>query len=319
MRRTLRWFQLVLLLLLLLSIGHFAWSGRFPFMVQKDRWAISFYAGASPLQLTPLPGLEHPVLAAEQITDVPAEFVADPFLLRRQDGWYLFFELLNRRSGRGEIGLATSRDGRAWHYQGVVLAEAFHLSYPFVFEWQGETYMVPESVAVREVRLYRANDFPRGWEPVTTLLTGQRLADPTLLHRNGHWWLFARGGQNSLRLYLAEELTGPWREHPDSPVLQEDLRQSRPAGRVVEAGGRLLRFSQDGLPWYGSRVLAFEITELTPQHYREQPLEEAVLAASGTGWNRDGMHHLDAQPLPDGSWLAAVDGFVKYWTFGLGR
>jgi hypothetical protein len=177
--------------------------------------------------------------------------------------------------------------------------------------------MVPESVAVREVHLYRAAEFPHGWQPVATLLSGERLADPTVLHRDGIWWLFARGGQNSLRLFLADQLTGPWREHPASPVVHNHLSHSRPAGRVIEADGRLLRFAQDGLPWYGSRVLAFEITELTPQTYREEPLEGTVLAGSGTGWNRDGMHHLDAQQLVDGSWLAAVDGFVKYWTLDL--
>ncbi|MBE0599272.1 MAG: hypothetical protein IH614_18670 [Desulfuromonadales bacterium] len=284
-------------------------------MVQKDRWAISFFAGDSPLQLVPLAGVEHPVLSAAMVTDVPAEFIADPFLLRHEEQWYLFFEVLNRRSGRGEIGLATSSDGRSWQYGGIVLAEAIHLSYPFVFAWQGEIYMVPESIAAREVRLYRASDFPRRWEPVGRLLTGDRLSDPTLLHRDGRWWLFARGAKHSLVLYHAESLTGPWQEHPRSPLLREDLSRTRPAGRVIEANGRLLRFAQDGLPWYGHRVLAFEITELTPHSYREQPIEEPVLAASGLGWNRDGMHHLDAHLLGDGSWLAAVDGFSKYWTF----
>jgi hypothetical protein len=36
----------------------------------------------------------------------------------------------------GEIGLATSEDGLKWDYKQVVLNEPFHLSYPYVFEWQ---------------------------------------------------------------------------------------------------------------------------------------------------------------------------------------
>jgi hypothetical protein len=33
------------------------------------------------------------------------------------------------------------------------------------------------------------------------------------------------------------------------------------------------------------------------------------LQGCGTGWNSEGMHHLDAQRLPDGTWLGAVDGW----------
>jgi hypothetical protein len=34
-----------------------------------------------------------------------------------------------------------------------------------------------------------------------------------------------------------------------------------------------------------------------------------VLGPRGTGWRRNGMHHIDAHPLPSGDWLVAVDGW----------
>lgn len=305
------------LVLLLLGVGgYYARYGKLPFLVQKDRWAIAIYAGDSPLRLAPLSGFTDPILTAAQVTDVPAEFVADPFLLRDGETWHLFFEVLNGRSGRGEIGLATSADGRHWEYRGIVLAEPFHLSYPHVFAWQGEIYMVPESIAAGQVLLYRASDFPARWEPAGVLIDGVRLADPSLLRRDGRWWLFGKGARNTLRLYSAQELAGPWREHPQSPLVSGDPHRARPGGRIVEAGGRLLRFTQDGYPRYGSRVLAFEIKELTAERYREEAVPETVLEGSGAGWNRDGMHHLDAHQVGEGEWLAAVDGFYEYWTFG---
>ena len=66
-------------------------------------------------------------------------------MVRMKDVWYLFFEVMNSKSGKGEIGLAISKDCRAWTYQNIVLKEEFHLSYPYVFESDGDYYMIPES------------------------------------------------------------------------------------------------------------------------------------------------------------------------------
>jgi hypothetical protein len=36
-----------------------------------------------------------------------------------------------------------SRDAFSWTYQGVVLREQFHLSYPYVFRWNEEIFLIP--------------------------------------------------------------------------------------------------------------------------------------------------------------------------------
>ena len=117
--------------------------------------------------------------------------VADPFMLKANGTWYMFFEVMNEQSGRGEIGLAVSQDAFQWRYQQIVLREPFHLSYPYVFEWQNTYYMVPESYQAKSVRLYKAMEFPTRWTLVTTLLDGDDFIDPTIFHFNNHWWLFA--------------------------------------------------------------------------------------------------------------------------------
>ena len=93
------------------------------------------------------------MLTAADVTDAAASLVADPFMLRHGDTWYMFFEVLESRTNRGSIGLATSPDGFHWQYQQIVLREGFHLSYPCVFWWQGDYYMVPESAKAFSVRL----------------------------------------------------------------------------------------------------------------------------------------------------------------------
>ena len=49
------------------------------------------------------------------------------------------------------------------------------MSYPQVFKWGDEFYMVPETVAAYEVRLYKALEFPFKWVFVKTLMKGNLL------------------------------------------------------------------------------------------------------------------------------------------------
>jgi hypothetical protein len=274
-------------------------------------WSIGIYAGPSPLALAPLAGVDNPVLTAADVADVPAGFVADPFLLRRGGCWHLFCEVLNRESGRGEIAHATSGDGRSWSYERVVLREPFHLSFPHVFSVGDDVFLLPETLKAGALRLYRAVEFPHRWELAGELLRGD-FADPVLLRWKERWWLFACSApyrHDELRLYFADELAGPWREHPQSPIVAGDRRRARPAGRIVSWEGRLLRFAQDCHPIYGTGVRAFEILALDPLEYEEVEIAESpLLNPSGAGWNGTGMHHLDAHSDGAGGWLAAVDG-----------
>ena len=269
-------------------------------------WSIAIYTGISPFNLEPAA----PILTKANITDIPADFVADPFMLRRGRTWYMFFEVMHTETKLGEIGLATSNDALNWTYDRIVLKEPFHLSYPYVFEWRNEYYMLPETLNAGAVCLYKALDFPYNWTVVARLIDSQ-LADPSIVRFNDRWWLFACSTpyqHDTLRLYFADELTGPWTEHPKSPLIQNDKRRARPAGRILKFGNRLFRFAQDCTPQYGSSVRAFEITSLTKDNYAEVELHIPILKASGNGWNAKGMHHIDAHQQPDGYWLACVDG-----------
>jgi hypothetical protein len=281
---------------------------------QKEAiWSIGLFHGPSPLELQPMPSVAQPVLTQRDVTDVSAVFIADPFLARTGDDWHLFFEVMNWRTCKGEIGHAVSSNGRDWVYDRIVLAEPFHLSYPLVFEWDQTWYMVPESYQAGGVLLYQAVDFPVCWRCLGPLLRGPYLADTTLLRHAGRWWLFTDTSKDfandTLRLFHAAELRGPWQEHPCSPVVEGRPTLARPAGRVVSIGERLFRLAQSCVPHYGTDVRAVEIEQLTPTEYREREHPGGpILRPTPGGWSAGGMHHLDAQPVVDG-YLAVVDGW----------
>jgi hypothetical protein len=173
--------------------------------------------------------------------------------------------------------------------------------------------MIPESRRAGEVRLYRADPFPNRWTLDSVLLRGPNFADSSIFRYHDHWWLFTENSDSkhdTLRLFHADQLRGPWQEHPASPVLQGNPHLARPGGRVVVHDGRVIRYAQDCEPYYGLAVHALEVMELTMATYRERTLSSRpVLKASGRGWNRCGMHHVDAHSLGDGRWLACVDGW----------
>jgi hypothetical protein len=252
------------------------------------------------------------VLSAEDVTDVPARFVADPFMIRVDSLWHMFFEVLNNQPNRGEIGRATSPDGLNWRYERIVLQGPFHLSYPYVFRWNDDFYMIPETLGPNAVRLYRATRFPDEWTYVKDLVPGQH-ADPSIFFFDEKWWLFTCPNpykHDTLSLYSAASPISNWTEHPSSPLISGDKTMARPGGRVLNYDGKLVRFTQDCYPTYGRRVRAFEITELTATTYKEhEAADSPVLSPGSSGWNASGMHHVDAHRV-GGSWLACVDGLV---------
>jgi len=278
-------------------------------------WSIGIYTATSPLCLFDSADSENPVLTHMAVSDVPARFVADPFMVRADGRWSMFFEVMNKANGRGQIGLATSDDGFSWEYRRIVLAEPFHLSYPYVFEWKGEHFMIPESYQAGSVRLYKAERFPDRWSFNCSLIEGGVFSDPSVVHYEGKWWMFVESNPqftfvDTLRLFYSDELTGPWHEHPMSPIVEGNKRTARPAGRVQTIEGHLTRFAQDCYPVYGTQVRSFVVSELTTRTYRESECPESpILGPSGAGWNRSGMHHLDLHRIQDGRWIACVDGF----------
>ena len=260
--------------------------------------------------------LQNPVLTKDDVTDSQAYFVADPFLFPENDLWYMFFEV---ESGYGKIGLAESVDGIHWTYDRIVLDVHNHLSYPYVFKFGNDYFMVPESGYAQAVNLYRATSFPSYWQLVSTLVSGRTFADPVIIYQDRVWYLFVSSSDSfNLYLYYSHNLVGGWAEHPMSPIVR-DRGKARPAGRFITFGtDHLIRLAQKSDAHYGQGVRAFQIDTLTTSRYAEHEIAQSpILLATGVGWNADGMHQCDPWWAGD-RWLASVDGLAGgVWSIGI--
>jgi len=252
---------------------------------------------------------KNPVLTKDQITDIKADFIADPFLIYENNTFYMFFESFNAVTEQGDIGLAQSSDSITWSYKQIVLDEPFHLSYPCVFKYNNEYYMIPETSAINAIRLYKANNFPYSWSFVETIASGKNFMDNTIFYFNSTWWLFTETGHNDvLRLYYADSLFSMWTEHPLSPIIAGDANITRPAGNVIQFDNRIVRLAQDDYPYYGNQIFAFEITNLTKQNYNEKSFDGKPFLKGYDKWNAQGIHQISLCMIGNNRWIAAIDG-----------
>lgn len=225
--------------------------------------------------------------AAHQVIKPPPDrFWADPFIAEIEGKRWVFFEELVYAENRGKIAaFELGPDGQCVGESQRVLEAPFHLSYPFMLRDQGRLYMIPESSANRTVDLYVNEGRFKDWTHVKTLVAGDRLADATVIHHDGLWWMFATRGDvgaamhDELVIYWAATLEGDWTPHAANPV-KIDARSSRPAGAMWVAEGCIHRPVQDCSARYGSNIRVQRVVELSPTHFHEEDL--GSIARNGT-------------------------------------
>lgn len=204
-------------------------------------------------------------------------FYADPFLFEKDGKTFLFFEDFRYTEGRAVISCCELDPDGTPGISFEVLRRPYHLSYPFVFEHEGEVYMVPETKGNRMVELYRATSFPTAWTSEAVLLDDIYAVDATIQQVNGKFWMFAGvsngrySNSDELSLFYADALKGPWIPHHHNPVVS-DVRRSRPAGMLFYDEGRLIRPSQDCGKAYGYALEFSEVLTLSETEYEERSI-----------------------------------------------
>ena len=207
-------------------------------------------------------------------------YLADPFGLLRGDALHVFVEAFDYRQKRAVIERhELDAQSLQWRSKHTVLDLPFHLSYPFVFEHEGEVYMVPESHQAGEVALSKADATLNHWVRQQALMEGLPAADASLIEFEGRWWMFytlvgAKGrDQRELHIAHAPHLTGPWTPMADNPV-RVDRHGARPAGRpFLDHQGRVLLPVQDCSGGYGSATRLLRMLELTPDGVQIEALD----------------------------------------------
>ncbi|KAG8380586.1 hypothetical protein BUALT_Bualt06G0030900 [Buddleja alternifolia] len=298
----------------------------------EGSWSVGVFYGDSPFTLKPIEHMNiwkdksaawpvaNPVVTCASLSDAgfPSNFVADPFLYVQGDTLYLFYETKNPITMQGDIGVSRSIDkGATWEQLGTVLDENWHLSYPFVFDYNGNIYMMPEGSANGDLRLYRAINFPLKWT-LEKIIMKKPLIDSYIIPHEGKFWLLGsdhsgigtqRNGQ--LEIWHSTSPFGPWKPHKKNPIYNTVTSiGARNGGRPFVYNGSLYRIGQDCGETYGNRIRVFKIEVLTINKFKEVEVpfgvEESIKGRNS--WNGARSHHLDVQQLGSGEWIAVRDG-----------
>lgn len=241
-------------------------------------------------------------------------FWADPFQIKVDGKHYIFFEDYVNDAGRAHISIVEVDRSGIVSGPTEVLKLDCHLSYPFIFEWQGDYYMIPETGERNVVELYRAHSFPFEWKLEKTLLEARSPLDATLVEVAGMWWMFVNIQEegvavnwDELHLYCAESPLGPWKPHARNPVVSNVL-SARPAGRLFWSKDVLYRPSQDSSLRYGYATTISKVTELSATTYAETEVLKIL-----PDWDTDiiGIHTLN---LTDE--MTVIDCLMKRKRFG---
>ncbi|MBX3584144.1 MAG: hypothetical protein KF810_19840 [Rhizobiaceae bacterium] len=243
------------------------------------------------------------------LPDPVDHFYADPFPLHWRGRDYLFFEDLDHKVGKGVIAVAAFDDAGRPGQAVTVLEEPWHLSYPFLIERDGEVFMIPESSANREIVIYRASDFPLKWERHAVLVENVEAADATIVEHDGLFYMFAvtregfGGYSDTLAIWWAEDLFGPWHPHRQNPVLVND-RTARPAGNFIRMNGGLFRPVQDCRRAYGADLGLMKVRQLDREGFVQEP--HGRISAGGPEWPGKRIHSLNYNGR-----LETIDGYNR--------
>lgn len=203
-------------------------------------------------------------------------FWADPHLIFKDDKYFIFIEELIYKTNKGHISVIELDQSGNYKTPQIVLERPYHLSFPFIFEYNHEYYMVPESHQNKTIELWRCISFPDKWEFVMNLMEDVFAIDSTLIFYDNKWWIFTTIIENEnfkawdelFIFYSTELFSNTWTPHKRNPVIS-DVSRARQAGKIFSYKDDLFRPSQNCSGRYGYGLKLNRIEILNETEYKE--------------------------------------------------
>lgn len=233
----------------------------------KEEWNIAIRSRKDCIPLWKEGGVKEPF---KVLRNTVRYWAADPFIIEEKGKDYLFFEMFDRFLGKGVIGCREISDGKIGKMKIVYKADK-HLSFPFVFKYNNEFYMLPEYSEGKCLPLLKAIKFPDKWEVICSWMERKRVVDTALVEYNSNNYLFTQElkdgySAGTLDIYTREK--NNWEKHEKSPVINS-YSNSRLGGKVFKYGENLIRVSQDCKTEYGKKLHFNLISNLSKREYEE--------------------------------------------------
>lgn len=207
-------------------------------------------------------------------------WAADPFLIEKEDELYIFAELFSLLEWKGKIGYCVFYKGKFSPWK-IIFDEAPHYSYPYVFEYNNEIYMMPETGSLKEIAIYKAVNFPTEWKKEKVLFCGNRMVDSIFLSKEKILSYKMVGNFKNQLVYIKKE--------DENWVVEKSEADSnetkRPGGKIFDFEKTRVRPAQDGRKLYGGSLkflcvdeeIEKEIGELKPEEIKVNNFHKKIV------------------------------------------
>lgn len=208
---------------------------------------------------------------------------ADPILSMINEKSYIFMEQYDRFEGKGKIAASEIKNGRAVRPK-TILSEPWHLSFPNVFKYQNDYYMLPECSEIGKICIYKMHT-PDKWIMIKQYNI-ENCVDTSLIVKDDIVFLLTSEEfvqdklKTRLRLFKIDNF--PYSEPIDCTYKAIGEKNfdysSRNGGNIFEENGELYRVGQNSLPdFYGKSTSVYKINGLSENCYKESFFREMTI------------------------------------------
>lgn len=183
---------------------------------------------------------------------------ADPILVTNEEKEYLFCEAFDRKQYKGVIGVFEINNDEVKNFQ-VIIEEGYHLSYPCVFRYNNDFYMIPESGENGTINLYKAKEFPYRWEMEKVLVSGRTYADPTVFMIDDKVYFMAYNELLGNYTNCLFEIDMDLCTVKEVYKIKYKLNNGRPAGPMFHKNKEWFRPAQDSRELYGKSIVLYKL------------------------------------------------------------
>lgn len=229
-------------------------------------------------------------------------WAADPFVFEHDNTVYLFYEYFDTVLCKGTIAYSTL-DGNRASDPIVILNMPYHLSYPNVFTYNGNIYMIPETGEVNQVQLYVATQFPNQWRLERVLIDNIKACDTCVCQKNGGLYLMPSEMDKELSseywCYVRNKLYF-WDEKKEVLCIESNLKEGdfgvRNGGNFCNLNGKSIRIGQDCTDGkYGKGLVFWEMSaemrdEVMIKHILPENIEKHIIWHSKKHHPLKGIH-----------------------------
>lgn len=199
-------------------------------------------------------------------------WAADPFVFEYEGETYIFAELYDYIKRRGVLGYSKFEKNKFSRWKPII-EESYHLSYPHIFEYKGDIYILPESSESNKLYLYKCKRFPDEWEKVKVLSKDLKCVDTTIFNKGEKLYLFTQCLEDNIGdYYLVSDEN--FNILYKIKLKENDPETYRSGGKVFTKNKNYIRVCQDCKKYYGHSLIFYEFKIDENNSYKDKIIKK---------------------------------------------